>query len=81
MQPRNGFYTTAISVQPVASVQSDDKGFFQIELPPGKYSLLMREGDLLYANMVDLDGNINPVEVTVGTVTKEQFNITYAAAF
>lgn len=71
-------FFTAISTQKIAEVESDERGFFQITLPPGKYSIFVEENGMLYANGYT-DDAIFPAEVYAGTVTKVQFNITHEA--
>jgi len=65
----------------IAIASSDETGFYQIDLPPGLYSVFVKEGTAFYANLFDSQGRINPVEVLPGTVTKLQLDITYKAAF
>jgi hypothetical protein len=72
---------TDIPTEPVAIVWSDVEGHFEVALPPGKYSIFVREYGYLYANMFDGDGYIFPIEVADGEVTKVQFDITYMAAY
>jgi hypothetical protein len=74
-----GFYTT-IQTRLIASTESDEDGFYQFALPPGRYSLFVREGDRFYANGGGHDGTIFPVEVQAETVKKVPFGITYAAS-
>ena len=78
----DGFpFYTAIHTQLVATVYSDSSGFFQVELPPGQYSLFVVEDTLFYANFFSVDGNIFPVTVKEGRVAHRRFDITYKAAF
>jgi hypothetical protein len=72
---------TDIQVEPVAIVQSDGEGYFEVALPPGKYSMFVKEYGYLYANLFDGEGYIFPVEVTGGELTHVQFNITYMATY
>ena len=62
-------YYTAIGTRFVKKADTDDKGHFQIGLPPGSYSLFTRKGDLYYASRMDEKNNIAPVEVLPGKVT------------
>jgi hypothetical protein len=64
----------------VAVTRSDDRGFFQIELPPGRYSIFVEEYGYLYANRFDGE-YIFPVEVREGDVKGIVFDITYMAYF
>lgn len=73
-------FFSAIFTPLIATVTSDSLGFFQITLPPGKYSFFVKEDSLFYANGVD-DSHIMPVVVTADSVSKRQININYRAAF
>lgn len=64
----------------VAVAQSDDQGFFEIELPPGRYSIFVEEHGYLYANRTDGE-YIFPVDVREGEVTGIEFDITYMAYY
>jgi hypothetical protein len=80
-QNQGGPFFQSVKTQRIASVQSDEKGFFQVELPPGKYSLLVRENGLLYSVWYDGVGNLCPIEVLEGKVTKAQLDLMYNATF
>lgn len=70
-----------IPTELVATTTSDETGFYQIDLPPGIYSVFIKEGTKYYANGYDQQGRIKAVEVLPGTVTKLQLDITYSATF
>jgi hypothetical protein len=74
-----GFYQQ-VSTALVREVDTDQQGFFQSELPPGQYSLFIRENVLLYANVTDANGGLNPVSITSGQ-QKSDLVMTYKAAF
>ena len=63
----------------VATTRSNQRGFFQISLPPDTYSVFVREDSLLYANGFDGHGNIFPVEVKKNEATGFRIDITYAS--
>ena len=63
----------------VATVTSDEEGFFEYELEPGKYSVLVRESDHLYANGFDGQGGIAPVTVEPSKVSEVFLNLDYAS--
>lgn len=75
-----GFYDSILTRQ-VAKVNSNNSGFYQIELPPGKYSFFVKEGSLFYGNAGDSEGHIMSARVEADSVTKRQINITYNATF
>lgn len=70
-----------IPTEYVAKTRSDSSGFYQITLPPGNYSVFVKENDKYYANRGDGYGQINPVKVTQDSVTKLQIDIQHQAAF
>jgi hypothetical protein len=79
--PAGPAFYTEVHTPLVATLQSDRLGFFEAELPPGSYSVFAVEDTLLYANGVDGDGHICPVEVLPGQVTSIRVDITYRASF
>ncbi len=75
----NGFFK--INKKPVAIVESTGNGFFEIKLPPGKYSVFTKEEKGFFANRFDGAGNINPVEVMPGKPTYLLLSVDYKAAY
>ncbi|WP_439516499.1 carboxypeptidase-like regulatory domain-containing protein [Sediminibacterium sp.] len=65
---------TSINTRKVASVLSDSTGAFSVALPPGTYSLFVRQGKFFFANSFDSQNNIQLVTVEANKVTP--FNIT-----
>lgn len=65
----------------IATTWSDFSGFFQVPLPPGTYSIFVREGSLFYANLADGYRNICPVTVVADSVTGIRFDINYEASW
>lgn len=64
----------------VARRRSDAAGWFRVALPPGVYSMFVREGELFYAN--GFAGEyIYPVTVARHRWTLVRFDITYLATF
>ncbi len=74
------FYSE-INTDLVATVWSGSDGFFEVELPPGEYSLFVVEDTLFYANRFDGLGHINPVEVLENEVAEILFEINYEASY
>ena len=64
----------------VAQVDTDENGFFQVDIPAGHYSVAVVEDGKLYANSLDGQGGLNPVTIASGT---QNLNIamTYKAVF
>lgn len=73
------FYS-AINTNIVKIVESDNEGFFQIELEPGIYSLFVNEDGKFYSNLFDSNG-IFPVNIEFDKVSEVRFDITYKATF
>jgi len=72
-----GAFYSKIYTKLIAKTKSDSTGFFQIELPPGKYSFFVKEDSLFYANGIDSAGNILSSTVTKNSMTKLQIDISY----
>ena len=62
-------------------VRSGGDGYFEAELPAGRYSIFVREGGYYYANLVDGGGFVYPAEVKDGRTTEVEFDITYMATY
>jgi hypothetical protein len=78
---QDGFYK-AIVTNLIKSVKSDSEGKFCLELPEGRYSLFVKEGDKgLYANQFDGEGNIFPVKVSKDKLSIVVFTIDYQAVY
>lgn len=70
-----------IPFEPVAKVRSDENGNFFVILEPGTYSIFTRETDGWYANLIDGQNRIHPVEVVQGAFTNVNIEINYMAFF
>ncbi|OGU77796.1 MAG: hypothetical protein A2V93_10995 [Ignavibacteria bacterium RBG_16_34_14] len=81
VEPPYGTFHTKINSNLIATTYSDEDGFFQISLAPGKYSFFVKEDTLYYANRWDGEGHILSAIVTENNVTKNQIDITYKATF
>lgn len=77
----NGFINSVRDAKPVATVKSKPDGTFCANVPPGRYSLLVREPKGLYANQSDTQNNIFPVTVEKGKRTQVKVEITHQAVF
>jgi len=54
----------------IRQVDTDEKGNFNIPLPPGTYSVFTKKGNLFYATRRDEQNNIAPVKVLPGKMTR-----------
>jgi hypothetical protein len=76
-----GTFITKINSNLITTIHSDNDGFFQISLSPGKYSFFVKEDTLFYANEWDGEGHILSAIVTENNVSRRQIDITYKAVF
>jgi hypothetical protein len=78
---KDGFYQAMVTSL-IKTVKSDAEGKFCVELPEGKYSLFVKEGDKgWYANQFDGEGNIFPVKVGKDKLSIVVFTIDYQATY
>lgn len=68
----------AVNSRLVAKTETDESGFYQISLQPGKYSVFIMEKNKYYANRLDGQGGINSVSIVKDSVTIELLRIDYA---
>lgn len=70
----------SFNTQFVTQVDTDDNGFFQVDLPAGHYTIVIVENGKLYANIRDGQGGLSPIKITSGTNNLNLF-MTYKATF
>jgi hypothetical protein len=78
---REGVFYKKIHTRFVKSQFSNADGTFRIKLPPGKYSLFVKEYNGLYANLFDNENNISPFIVERKAYTWMTVTIDYAATY
>lgn len=78
---KEGHFYHKVHTELVQKVMSDSRGIFKLHLPPGKYSIFVKEPDGLFANIFDGYGHIMPVEVFQNEVTPITIEINYMAAY
>ncbi|MEO7990441.1 MAG: carboxypeptidase regulatory-like domain-containing protein [Chryseolinea sp.] len=76
----DGFFTD-IQSKPIASFVSKPDGSFKIKLPPGNYSVFVKESKGLFANLFNGQGIINPVTVKIKKYTWITLTVDYEAAY
>lgn len=76
----SAFYST-IASKPVKQVETGEDGSFKVKLPPGRYSLFVKKGELFYSNIFDGENNIHPVTVVKGEYAKDEFRVDYNAVY
>ncbi|NEU68625.1 hypothetical protein GK091_17185 [Spirosoma agri] len=77
----NGFINSVRDAKPVKTVRSDKNGKFCVDLPIGRYSVMVREPKGLYANLSDTQNNIFPVTVQKNRQSAITVEITHQAVF
>ncbi len=65
----------------VAKTRSNAKGYFELALPVGRYSVFVAEKQGLYANYFNGKGSINPVEVFKDSLVNKDMIISNKAFF
>lgn len=75
----NDFFTS-FSTRLLKEIETDENGFFQVALTPGKYTMVVLEDGKLYSSISDGQGGINPVTFNGGR-QNINFSITYEASF
>ena len=77
---QDGFYST-IQTKLIKKVKSKKDGSFSVKLPPGTYSVFVKETKGLWANTFDGQGIINSVTVGPQNYTELMINVNYDAAY
>lgn len=78
---QNGNFFSDMKTELVGKTFSDYEGSFKIKLPPGEYSVLVKEPQGLFANSFDKENKINAVVVKPGKFSWVTINIDYEAAY
>jgi hypothetical protein len=78
---QSGAFFVSVKTELVKKTFSDIEGSFKIKLPPGEYSVFVKEPQGLFANSFDKDNKINAVVVKPGKFSWVTINIDYEAAY
>lgn len=78
---QGGGFHTNVQTKLIAKVQTDAAGFFEVDLPPGNYSLFIKEQGSLYANLWNSEGFIQAATVTEGDAVFVTLDITHSAYY
>ncbi len=78
---RTNVFFSVINANLIAKTICKEDGSFKIVLPPGAYSVFVKEPGGLFANSFDKDGRINPVVVTAKKFTPFTMNVDYNAVY
>ncbi len=76
----DGFFSE-IQSKPIATIFSKADGSFKIKLPPGTYSVFVKENKGLFANLFDGQGIINPITVKLKKYTWITLAVDYEAVY
>ena len=74
------FYTS-VTTRLIKKIQTNSKGYFNVQLAPGKYSIFIKKDTVLYANRFDGQNNIAPVEVKAGKMTRVELKMDFDAVY
>lgn len=76
-----GVFFSEINVELIKKVITRPNGKFKVKLPPGEYSLFIKEGNGLFANQFDSQNRINYVNVQRGKFAEFNIRVDYEAAY
>jgi len=69
-----------INARLVATVKTDSTGHYTVHVPPGKYSLFVKEDKGFFSNEID-DGCLTPVNVHAHQLAVKNINVTIQSTF
>ena len=72
---------TGIATEMVKEVTSDEEGKYDLDLSPGRYTVVTVEEDGLFANIFDGEGNIQPVTIKENEWVLLDILINYKAVY
>lgn len=78
---QQGTFFNDIKTRKVATVVSSNDGRFKVKLPPGRYSVFVKEPEGLFANLFNTSGEINPVTVEPKKFTWMSITVDYEAVY
>ena len=70
-----------ISTSLITTTKTNADGQFQQPLPPGKYSIFVKEGEQFYANQFNTDNFIQIIVVKPNTWETIEISINYSASY
>jgi len=80
-EKHTGPFFTDVKSELVTKLLSKTDGSFKVKLPPGEYSVFVKEPNGLFANLVEADGKINPVNIPLKRFVWTTITIDYEAAY
>jgi len=76
-----GTLYSQINTKLVTKIKTDSTGHYKEELPPGLYSVFVKEGNQYFASESDGTGTLNPARVATGKVTTRNITVNHDAAY
>lgn len=70
-----------VSTKLIKTIKSKKDGNFCVKLPPGEYSVLVKEDHGLFANQFDGKGRIQCIEVKKGEFARLVIQVNYEAVY
>jgi hypothetical protein len=80
-EDQNGPFFSDLKSELVTKLSSKVDGSFKVKLPPGEYSVFVKEPQGLFANLIDQNGKINPVNVQANRYSWLPITVDYEAAY
>jgi hypothetical protein len=78
---QTGPFFSEVKSEFVTKILSKPDGSFKVKLPPGEYSVFVKEPNGFFANLVESDGRINPVNIPLKRFIWMSITIDYEAAY
>lgn len=78
---QGGLFYSGITTRLVKIIKSRKDGSFCVKLPPGEYSLFVKEDKGLFANKFDSQNRIHCITVEKGKFTTLNIVVNYEAAY
>lgn len=78
---QDGVFFSNITTALVKEIRSNKKGKFCVKLPPGEYSVFVKESRGLFANSFDMNNRIQCITVKSGEYANPVIQVNYEAAY
>jgi hypothetical protein len=75
------FYKKPFKMKPMGKTRSCPDGHYSLALPPGVYSVFVKEKGGLWANSQNGEGILAPLTIVSGKVTDMNIDVNYAAVY
>lgn len=78
---QEGVFFSNITTKLIGKTRSRKNGKFCIKLPPGEYSVFVKEEKGLFANQFDVDNKVHPITIKKGEFLNLTIQVNYEAAY